>query len=183
MTEMLTLEDVMSGETTARQAHDVISPLLSSGDEGQVRKACTALRAWTWKALNERRRDSDLRVWYNHLKGYAAFLEESDPEHSIRLSVLCELIYESVSVAEVIPVQELLKRQHPAAIMLALSNAGLDGMKRSALAEAMEMKPANLSRIVSLLVANGLIERDGFTDEVSYTISAHGQREVERILP
>ncbi len=103
MNSDVSLEQIARGRISASECHKIISPILKRGEISEVQKVYTVLRAWTWKAITERRRDDDLRSWYNLLRGVSSYLQGSHVGHAERIRVLYELIYESIHVVEVVP--------------------------------------------------------------------------------
>jgi len=180
MPEAVSLDAISFGEVGAEQAQDFLAPMFACGDVEVIHKACSALRAWTWKALRERRSDGELRSWYNLMRGYAAHLEKDNPEYSIRLSVLYELVYESIAVGEVVTSEELLKRDRPSAILKLLVGAEGCRLGRSRLAALLDISETDLTRAVSLLAITGLVHREGFGAEVAYTASLEGVAAIRR---
>jgi hypothetical protein len=80
-----------------------------------LRDAYLALRAWVWKALDQRRRDPDLRAW-NDILGAAATLmaQHGQPSLGERMAVLHELLSESIAVGETLRALDITRRQHVA---------------------------------------------------------------------
>ena len=180
MPEAVSLDAISFGEVGAEQAQDFLTPMFACGDVEVIHKACSALRAWTWKALRERRSDGELRSWYNLMRGYAAHLEKDNPEYSIRLSVLYELVYESITVGKVVTSEELLKRDRPSEILKLLAGAEGCRLGRSTLAALLDISETDLTRTVSLLAITGLVHREGFGAEVAYIVSLDGLAAIHR---
>ena len=96
------IDGITCGRATVAEAQETLTALIGGGQNWQIEAACTAMRAWTWKALDGRRHDdSEMRAWHEMVQGYSVYLLDSHPEHSGRLRTLWELVYESISVAEV----------------------------------------------------------------------------------
>lgn len=99
------LEEVALGELSADEAHKAIRPLLLELDERNAQRIYSVLRTWVWKALNSRRRDDELRDWYDLLQNLASYIGNDYKAQAERIRVLYELIYESISVSEVLPIE------------------------------------------------------------------------------
>src|SRR4051794_13774527 len=112
MSLTVSLDRIALGDVTPAEARIILSEALAPGSPHTVQALYTALRAWVWKALNERKRDGELTEWFDIIKRTAAHVVDDHPTLSERLQVLLDLIYESISISEVLPVQELLKRRH-----------------------------------------------------------------------
>lgn len=168
------LEKIASADVDAAQAEKIIAPIIVSADERIAKKVYRALRAWTWKALNERRRDEDLRAWYQLIRGVSAFFLREHKSQSDSLQVLYELIHESIAVSEIIPVQEVVNRDHVRRILNIMFRSPGRWVQRSDLIVELKVKQANLSRIMGLVINTGLVERRLIGKNVEYRLTAEG---------
>lgn len=175
------LEDIALAEINAEQAQKILAPILRAADERAAKKVYTALRAWTWKALNEKRRDAELRAWYQLLRGVSAFFTKKHRDQAYQLQALYELIYESISVSEMLPVQEVLNRTHIASLMKLLFNSSENWVNRATVLDALKVKHPNLSRIMGLALNTGLVERRVSGKNVEYRLTAEGSRHAFRL--
>lgn len=169
------LEDVALGDLGHAEVREIISRSLADLDDRSVQKVYTALRAWVWKALNERRRDQELRDWYHMLRSYSAGLAKSHPAHSERLRVLYELIYESISVSELLPVSEVLTRSHVSIVLQRLDRAPLGMLSKAQLMASLGVKQSNLSRIMGLVRNTGLVSKTQVGKAAFYVLTAEGR--------
>lgn len=166
------LDLVALGVFTAEQAQKTVAAALRTGDELWFRRLYTALRAWTWKTMAERRRDDELRLWYNVLRGVSACLSDKNPALSERIVALYELLYESISIAEFDLVADRLSRAPGRAIIRTLA----DGRREDvAISEAVGIGRENVTLHVSPLVFEGLVARTIDQRGVFYELTHHGR--------
>uniref|UniRef100_UPI003F498C40 hypothetical protein n=1 Tax=Ensifer adhaerens TaxID=106592 RepID=UPI003F498C40 len=175
------LDDIARGDVDAAGAHSFIVQYLSPPNEDLVEDLYTALRSWLWTTLNERRRDDDLKAWFEIIRGVASYVEKDFQLQAERLKVLYELLYESISVEETIPVADLLQRSHVTEILKLLHSSGDRPVERAAICKDLNFKQANLSRVMSLLTANGLVERLAHGKAASYELTLAGRGVAERV--
>ncbi|MBD9596937.1 MarR family transcriptional regulator [Ensifer sp. ENS05] len=169
------LEDIANGDIDARKAHARIVAFLEPLSADRLDELYAALRSWLWAALNERRRDKDLKEWFDLIRGVASYVKKDFKLHAERLKVLYELLYESISVEETNPTADLLQRSHIREILRLLHSSSDRTVERAIICKRLNFKQANLSRVMSLLTASGLVDRlaDGRT--ASYALTSAGR--------
>ncbi len=88
-----------------------------------------------------------------------AWLRFSDPSCRPRahLQTLHELIYESISVSEILPVADVLRRSHVAEALRYLMSRENHTSTRSALRMELGLRQANLTRIMAMALNTGLV--------------------------
>lgn len=135
------------------------------------RVAYAALCKWTWRAMIERRLDDDMRSWHRLLLDAAGrmALEAGAAKPSgrrltpiavaERLKGFAELVRMSVDAAEASPTKDLTARAHVLEILRFLAGKHGEYVERDHIKVEVGLKDANLSRVLTLLAANGLIER------------------------
>jgi predicted transcriptional regulator len=175
------LQEISLGQVGAAEARSIIGAALREPSPEFVQGAYTALRAWVWKALNERRRDEELREWFDILKRTASFLRERYAAHADRIQVLHELIYESISVSEILPAREVVKRLYVKETLRALSRASSKQMSRERIRNRLNLKEANLSRVLNLMTASGLIDRTTHGRQAFFRLTSLGTEAIERL--
>jgi predicted transcriptional regulator len=168
------LNDIALGHANSAQARAALGAALRDASPESVQAVYTALRAWVWKALNERRRDEELREWFDVLRRTGSFLKERYNAHAERIQALHELIYESISVSEVLPPQEALKRLYVREIIRLLSRVPSGQMSRRRIRRRLDLKEANLSRILNLMMASGLVDRTAHGKEALFRLTNLG---------
>lgn len=181
MEEFAALDEIAFGDMTAADAHRVIVPHLTDLTEKRAQRIYTVLRSWLWKALNERRRDEDMREWFNVLRSVSAYFLKRAPMHAERIRVLYELLHESISVPEVMPTEEILQRSHVREILLLLHASRSKSRERSFIGEQLDLKQANLSRVMNLLLSNGLVDRVVSGKSASFKLTVDGLRRAAEI--
>jgi DNA-binding MarR family transcriptional regulator len=173
MTQEMAFATIRQGNLPAAEAWELLSPLVDTSSAKLAGRICDALRAWTWKALDRRRRDQELREWVDLLNRVEAFFVNRFEALAARIEVLAELLHESLSVAELAAPEDLIRRKHVAPILKALTSEG-DWIDRGDLMEALALKPANMTRLMTLLVDMGWAEQEIHGREARYRISAEG---------
>lgn len=180
------LQEIALGHATAAQARAIVGAALREGTPESVQGVYAALRAWVWKAVNGRRRDEELREWFDLLRRTGSFLKDGYAAHAERLQVLHELIYESISVSEVLPIQEIVKRLYVKQILNTLFHSPSRQMSRRRIRQRFNLREANLSRILNLMMTAGLIDRTTHGREASFRLTnlgADAARHMETPLP
>ena len=95
------LNTIARGEASPQQAREVLLAIFEQPSVELLQDAYLALRAWVWKALDQRRRDPELREWDDILSAVAMLMAHNgQPALSERLIGLHELISESVALGE-----------------------------------------------------------------------------------
>jgi hypothetical protein len=112
MTFNTAMDDIALGIATAKEARNAIRKALSQPSAAAARETYAALRSWVWKALDSRRRDSELRDWHQILKAAVGVLQPDFPKDAARIDALADLVHEAVVVGEVYPVEAVTQRQH-----------------------------------------------------------------------
>ena len=183
MSTACTLDDVALGEVSAARARVAIADALKDASPSSVGRVYASLRAWVWKALNARRRDQELREWFDILKRTSSFLEREFAPFAARLSVLHELIYESVTVSEKLSINDLLRRSHVRDAVRLVAQAPNGRLDRVALGHRLNLKQANLTRVLSLVCSSGLLERQVQGKNVVYQLTRAGQDAAVKLSP
>jgi len=176
-----TLDGIALGEATPAQAREAIGAAFREGSPQAAQRVYTVLRAWVWKALNGRRRDPELREWFDILKRTGAYLSSDHKSQAERLQVLNELIYESISASEIQTPSEALKRQHVKHILIMLFNAQNKQIERSEIGTQLRLGQANLTRVLNLMASSGLVERVKFGKQAIFQLTTLGVHEAQKI--
>lgn len=178
----LTFSSIRQGDLPAADAWKLLTPIVETNDVRLAARICDVLRAWTWKALDRRRRDAGLREWVDLLNRVEAFLSDRFASLAARIEVLAELLHESLAVAELSSPEALLRRKHVAPILRALASCDEGWVDRGALMGELHLKPANTTRLMALLVDMGWVEQAINGREAAYRLSAEGMAKA-RTLP
>jgi DNA-binding transcriptional ArsR family regulator len=166
------LEALARDGIDASAARDAVWRALDT-HEG-ARHAYAALCRWTWRIMVERRLDEELRSWHRLLLDAAAKLAGSaaaavsrprararlDPAAvAERLRALADIVRLSVDAAAASVPAELSQRAHVREILSTLADSDGEHVERERIREALGLGDANLSRVLTLMTANGLVER------------------------
>jgi hypothetical protein len=93
------------GVATPLEARDALLAALVPMTREGAEDAFVVLRAWTWKALDQRRRDPELRGWSDIITAAAALMAQGGhADLAERLKALDELVLESAAVGDSISV-------------------------------------------------------------------------------
>jgi predicted transcriptional regulator len=148
--------------------------VLGQPSDELLQDAYLALRAFAWKALDQRRRDPELREWDDLLGATATLMaQQGQPALAERLTALHELLSESVAVSETLAAQDITRRQHVAEVLDVLASKGGQA-NRSAIGAQLSLGQANLTRVLNLMLAAGLIERTSLGKEAVFSLSRNG---------
>ena len=140
-----------------------------------LQDAYLALRAFAWKALDQRRRDPELREWDDLLCAAATLMaQHGQPALAERLTALHELLGESVAVSETLVAQDITRRQHVAERRCDFLASKGGQANRSAIGAQLSLGQANLTRVLNLMLAAGLIERTTLGKEAVFSLSRTG---------
>ena len=177
------LDEIATGEISASLASDLIKLALRELTEQKVQKLYTVLRAWVWKALNERRRDAELRKWHAIIHQTSAYLEDEYLCHAERIRVLHELIYESISVSEVLTSSELMRRSHVKEVLRLLISSPEQSAPRLEISNYLRLRDSNLSRVLTMLLNSGLIERTSVGKAATFRLTREGIAQSRTLVP
>jgi hypothetical protein len=155
----MSLTEIALGDARPSEALVALGRALAGQSPDSAQDVYTALRAWVWKALDARRRDPELKDWYDIIRRTQTFLADTQAVHAERLKVLAELLFESITISETLVIGDVLKRRHIRDLLTLLSAAPEGRMERVDIGKGLRLKQANLSRILNLASYVGLIER------------------------
>ncbi|MEG3166574.1 hypothetical protein U1737_00010 [Sphingomonas sp. LB3N6] len=159
----------------ASQAWELLVPVLETKSDAVAGQVCDVLRAWTWKALDRRRRDPDLKEWVELLNRVEAFYADRFASLASKLEVLADLLHESLAVSELALPEDLLRRKHVLPILNALDHRKGSWVERAQLMDKLGLKAANMTRLMTLLLDMGWVEQETVNGrEAAYRISAEG---------
>lgn len=185
----ITLEAVAADQLDAKSARSRLLAALT--DERGHEAAYSALSRWVWRALVERRLDVDLRDWHRLILDVAAVVRRAaeerpadapsrrraglDPASAAeRLKGFADLVRESIQAAEASVPEEFTQRAHVAELLDVLATNPGEPCARKALQERTGLKDANLSRLLTLLAANDLVERMPRGKSATFRITQRG---------
>ncbi|GGB31160.1 hypothetical protein [Allosediminivita pacifica] len=177
-------------------ARDDIEPsearaLLFEALEGAARPAAiySALAQWTWATLTGRRFDEGLRGWHRLLEESALRLEnatrgsgeagsEEDRRYAERINALSDLVKASIHVASDMKRQDVLAKTHVMDVLAILARHAEGPLERAAIEQELGLSAANLSRVLTMMGAVGLVERHASGRTAKFTITGAGLKAV-----
>lgn len=167
------LQFIQTGDASAEEAMKALREVVEAHGVKGANAIRTALRAWTWKAMQTRRADAELRDWYRVIRTTSGLLEKVDGRASAYLEALAHLVEESVRHAEARPRTDLLKRAHVATILEYVAKVG-GRIERARLAEEIDVSNSRLSQILTELTVAGALERSGHGRRAIYELASSG---------
>ncbi|MFK4492205.1 hypothetical protein [Bradyrhizobium sp. USDA 336] len=174
------LEKIETGEATAREARRLISELLKEGSEKTLERLYATLGAWIWNALESRRRDPELREWFDILRRTSATLGPRNAAYAERFRAFYDLLQMSINTSKLARPSEVMHRQHVVAILRLLRDAPSRQMEKAAIAKKLELKDANLSRILRLMINARFVERTAQGKFAHFALTRDGLLELEK---
>jgi len=183
MDTKISFASIRMADLSASEAWDMLGPIVEKADSKVAAQIGDALRQWAWKALDRRRRDAELREWIDVLNRVEAFFVDRFATVAAKIELLSELIHESVAVTEMAEPQELLRRKHVSRILGALAAREGAWVQRTALMESLDIKPANMTRLMGLLLDMGWTEQLIDGREVRYRAAAEGLAQAQNLEP
>lgn len=172
------LHRIRIGEATPEEARTAIREALAGQVPDVAENIYTALRAWTWKALQTRRFDSEMSDWYRVIRTTGAAMSDRDLSVSHYVEALAHLVEESLRYAGSHSTKQLLARSHLGEILQAvqLNNGRLD---RARLAELLRLGSSRLSQLTTDLIVAGALERETEGKFATFVITDRGREMLE----
>ena len=168
------LNTIARAEASPARAREALLAVFGQPSPELLQDAYLALRAWAWKALDQRRRDPELREWDDILRAAASLMaRHGQPALAERLAALHELVSESIAVGEALAAHDITGRQHVAEVLDFLASNGGQA-NRGAIGAHIPLGQANLTRVLNLMTAAGLIERGMLGREAVFRLSRTG---------
>lgn len=176
------LAEIALGAASLDAARRAIDEALRDASAQTARSIYGALRAWVWKALDGRRRDDELREWFDLLRRVSGALSERHSGVAERVAALHDLIYESISTSEVLTPVEVLRRQHVRDVLSLVLSAG-GKMDRSRIVDALDLKQANVTRILNMMTLARLMERTVYGRNAIFQLTKLGEAAASDLKP
>jgi hypothetical protein len=168
------LEQIETGEASAKEARQAIAELLEEGSEKSFERLYATLGAWLWRALEGRRRDDELREWFDVLRRVSAALAPKNAAYAERFRAFYDLLQMSINTSKVVSADDVTKRQHVVEILRILDAAGLRPVEKAAIAQTLGLKPANLSRVLHMMTDARLVERTSLGKSARFSLTRDG---------
>jgi predicted transcriptional regulator len=142
------------------------------------RRVYAALAHKVWSLLVERRFDAEIRDWHGLLHQVKARIRSDDLAAAERVTALADLLRESISLSETSPAREVARRPNARRILEMLAKADCL-VPRRRLLDTLGMRSANLSNVLTLLLAHNLIERRDKGKEAEFRLTRFGRQLLE----
>lgn len=179
---MQNLDRIARDDIDPENARTAIASALTV--EGGPDAVLRALELWTWRAVDTRRRDTQLRDWHGVLRQTAARVaRDGIVPPSVRRDVLCarievmaRLISRSIEAAASLEedVASTLAKAHVRTIIELLARPGKP-VGRAAIKKATNLKDANLSRVLGDMTRANLVARKLSGREASFALTETGR--------
>lgn len=168
------LHRITIGTAKPAEARKALKACLASSDPRDQEQAYAALRGWTWKAMATRRLGDSLQEWFAIMRSAESVVSKKNPNLAARLSVLSDLVDESIRFSEASTDEALLRRNHLGAILdIVRSNNGR--IRRKQLADQAGLGEAHLSQLLTELIVRGKLERFQDSREAEFVLTEAGR--------
>jgi len=176
------LTRIALADANATEARQIIQGLLKADASPEAYgKIATALRAWIWKTLTSRRHDGELADWHDMLRRLARRARDFDQGMAARFQILSELVHESIVSPDVADPKSVLQRSHVRKALEQLAVAADGRMERSDLGSVLLLQQANLTRIINMMVASGLVIKTSEGKRVIVELTHAGKQEARAL--
>lgn len=179
MSMAIALEDLALGEVTLDEGAKVVGSCLSKLDLEIAHGLYQALRSWTWKALEARRRDDELSGWMDLLSRASTRIESHSRDLAVKLEGFMELLHASIMTAGAGAQRNPLEKKHAKQVLRIIYRGG-GRVRRKRLMTTLALKAPNLSRVMTPLLDDGFVMREVEGREVFYRLTMKGS---EAALP
>lgn len=174
-------DGLADGSISAAEARKAIASLPKRLDGSEASALYAGFRAWTWKVLNEKRRDDELREWVD-LISRARVRLGVDSKRDHQFETLAELVTESIAVAVRLPVTKVIAKRHVRDLLNLLGEQPEHRASKKVLMKELGLSGPNLTRVTNLLTPAGLVDIERVGRETWYSLSRRGAEEVGKRL-
>lgn len=168
------LNKIAKSQIDVVEAYEILHPLLYDIDEKMSKHIYTTLRAWVWKAIHDRRRDTALRDWFHLLRHVKVRFEVNSLTQAKQIETLYELIQESINTSSYLDRTSMISRPHIQSILILVKNA--KHIDHDAIMEELGLTKENLIRTIDILSALNLIEKTTTDHIVTISLTYEGLR-------
>lgn len=152
------LLDLSAGDLEIAKARTVVHLALEKGGQA-VQRLYTALRGLAWRMVHAPRVAPDVDEWHDLCTHTAGRLRDlGNAGLAERIDTLAELLSQTSRFSDHQSLDDVMGRLHVSTILKALARHN-GRAKRSVISRASDLGDANLSRVLAVLVAQGLVER------------------------
>lgn len=162
------------GDALPKAAREAIEAVLAQAPRGSNRVYAALVRK-VWSLLIERRVDAEIRDWHALLNDVRAHLRERDAPVAERMTALADLLHESIALGRASPALAVATRPNAQRILERLA-AGDGYLARRVLLDELGLRSANLSNVLTQLLAHNLVERRDRGKEAEFRITRLGRQ-------
>lgn len=162
------LESISRLELHPAEALEILHDIVTRDGQKGFGAICQTLEALTWILLTAHYYGPDVREWHDILRRVAAFMSSKDDQvMSERVRTLANLVLMSARFGEVHGGSEL--PEHRGDIIAAIKQRGGQASHGS-IRQATGIAESNLSRILQIMVALGLLTKKGYGDQALLSV-------------
>lgn len=177
------LSDIATAAASPAEAREVVRSVFGQPTPDLLRETYYALRSWVWKALDQRRRDPDLRAWRGIIEAASTLMANNGQiSLSEKTAALGELVREWIAVGKNLGAVDLTRRQHVTEALGCLAAKG-GRARRADLGEHLGLAQCNLTRVLNMMSAAGLVERSTLGKEAIFELSRAGEAVQAKAAP
>ena len=172
------LHKIRTGEATPKEARATLRGLIATEGDAAFPGIYTALRGWTWKAMQLRRFDDELTEWFKILQASSVIASDRSSPTGYFLEGLSHLVEESIRYAASHNREQLMRRSHVAEVLGTLRRHN-GRIERDKLEAEMKLSPSRLSQVLKELQITGLIDRETDRQRAIFVMTDFGREQLE----
>lgn len=177
------MRELALGEVGAKEAKSLFAEVVAHSPESAARKAYPALQEVAWRFIRARSAPDDLDDWIAVYRFCERLFDKSElPETARQIEALGDMVARTARYADLQPPDSTLGRRHVLPLLEQLAKAG-GQLRRKDLKRFLALEEANLSRLIALLEAGGLVVRKTAGRESMIALTTEGQRSVPEPQP
>lgn len=170
------LRELALGDIGAQEAKSLLAELVNHSPEVAARKVYPALQEVAWRFVRARSAPDDADDWIAVYRFCERLLDKHEQTHAARqVEVLGDLVVRTARYADLQPAEAVLTRRHVVPLLERLHSAG-GKLPRKDLKRHLAVEEANLSRLIALLEASGLVARRLAGREAVIELTPEGRR-------
>lgn len=172
------MRELALGEVGAQEAKSLLAELAGRSSELLARKAYPALQEVAWRMVRAHVMPEDVEDWISVYRYCERLMDKHDLTHSARqVEALGDMVARTARYADLQPADAILSRRHVVPLLEKLRDAG-GRLARKDLKRHLSVEEANLSRLIALLEAGGLVVRTATGRESMIELTPEGRRSV-----
>lgn len=180
---VLRMRELAIGEVGAAEAKSLIGEIVGHSPETAARKTYPALQEIAWRFIRARSAPEDLDDWIDVYRFSERLFEKKGLVDAARqIEVLGDMVARTARYADLQPPDSALGRRHVLPLLEHLARAN-GQMPRKELKRRLAVEEANLSRLISMLEAGGLLVRKTAGRESTIALTTEGRRAVPEPKP